>query len=149
VRRVHTLAQLLALVATFAALACGDSNGPSSVAGVYQLVSENGQALPSDPSAPFGCCLTLAGTLTLADNLTYDLRTNHRNKNNGLEFGNSEQGTYVRGGRDLTFTRTGGGGEGYPYLLAPGQVSSDGETVHLLYGDEGPGSDQTSGVFHR
>ena len=148
-RRVRILARLLAALAMFALPGCGDANGPSSVTGFYRLVSENGQSLPSDPSAPFGCCLTLTGDLTLGDDLTYALRTSHRNKNNGLEFENSEQGTYVRRGRDLTFTRTGGGGVGYPYLLAPGRVSSDGQTVRLLYGDEGPGSDQTSGIFRR
>ena len=148
-RPVSVLPRLLAVFAVLALPGCGDASGPSSVAGFYRLVSENGQSLPSDPSAPFGCCLTLAGDLTLGDDLTYALRTSHRNKNNGLEFENSEQGTYVRSGRDLTFTRTGGGGEGYPYLLAPGRVSSDGQTVHLLYGDEGPGSDQISGIFRR
>jgi hypothetical protein len=110
-------------------------------------VSENDQPLPSDPSAPFGCCLTLGGSLTLTAG-TYDLRTSHRNKNNGLTFDNSEQGTYTRQGTTLSFVRTGGSGE-FPYLLAPGTVSADGDTVTLLYGDEGPGSDQIRAVFQR
>ena len=148
-RRARILVHLLVALAMLALPGCGDANGPSSVTGFYRLVSENGQSLPSDPSAPFGCCLTLAGDLTLGDDLTYALHTSHRNKNNGLEFENSEQGTYVRSGRNLTFTRTGGGGVGYPYLLAPGRVSSDGQTVRLQYGEEGPGSDQIIGIFRR
>ncbi|HET8634229.1 MAG TPA: hypothetical protein VFL88_08790 [Gemmatimonadales bacterium] len=125
---------------------CGGEAGPSDITGVYTLVSENGQALPSDPSAPFGCCLTLSGSITLTVT-TYDLRTSHRNKNNGLEFDNAEQGTYTREGHTLHFTRTGGSSDGFPYLLAPGQLSDGGGTLTLLYGDEGPGSDQTEAVF--
>lgn len=128
--------------------ACGDEAGPSDVTGNYILVLENGQSLPSDPSAPFGCCLTLSGSITLTAS-TYDLRTSHRNKNNGLEFDNAEQGTYTRDGTTLHFTRTGGSSDGFPYLLAPGQVNNDGRTLTLLYGDEGPGSDQTEAVFTR
>jgi hypothetical protein len=78
----------------------------------------------------------------------YDLRTSHRNKNNGITFDNSEQGTYTRQGNTLSFTRTGGGGL-FPYLLGPGTVSEDGDTVTLLYGDEGPGSDQIRATFQR
>ncbi len=80
---------------------------------------------------------------------TYDLRTSHRNKNNGITFDNSEQGTYTRQGNTLSFTRTGGGREGFPYLLGPGTVSADDGTVTLLYGDEGPGSDQIRATFRR
>lgn len=138
-----------AVAASVALMACGgDSTGPRPVGGTYALVLENGQSLPSDPSAPDGCCLTLSGALALTAT-TYDLRTSHRNKNNGLEFDNSEQGTYVREADTLRFTRTGGGGEGYPYLLAPGTVSADADTIVLLYGDEGPGSNQTRGTFVR
>ena len=43
----------------------------------YALV-ENDQPLPSDPSAPFGCCLTPSGSLTFTA-ATYDLRTSHCN----------------------------------------------------------------------
>ena len=138
-----------AVAASLVLLGCGgESTGPRPVAGTYALVSENGQPLPSDPSAPYGCCLTLSGSLTLTA-ATYDLHTSHRNKNNGLEFENSEQGTYVRQSGTLRFTRAGGGGEGYPYLLAPGTVSANGDTIVLRYGDEGPGSDQTTGTFVR
>ena len=119
-----------------------------AVVGTWTMVAENGQALPSDPSAPYGCCITLAGTLAFTAT-TYDLRTSHRNKVNGMLFDNSEQGTWTRDGRTIRFTRTGGGGAGYPYLLAPGELSADGRTLTLLYGDEGPGSDQTRGVFRR
>lgn len=94
------------------------------------------------------CCLTLSGSLVLTA-ATYDLHTTHRNKNNGITFENSEQGTYTRQGNILNFTRTGGGGEAFPYLLAPGTVSADGHTVILLYGDEGPGSDQIRATFQR
>lgn len=138
-----------AVAASVALMACnGDSTGPRPVGGTYALVLENGQPLPSDPSAPDGCCLTLSGALALTAT-TYDLRTSYRNKHNGLEFDNSEQGTYVREADTLRFTRTGGGGEGYPYLLAPGTVSADADTIVLLYGDEGPGSNQTRGTFVR
>ena len=82
--------------------------------------------LPSDPFAPHGCCLTLTGSIELTDG-GYDLRTTHRNKNNGSVFENTEQGTYTREGNTLRFARTGGGGAGYPYLLAPG--SRDGERI--------------------
>jgi hypothetical protein len=144
-------ARLSLLVASIAPVAssCGsDGTAPTSLDGTYTLVAENGQPLPSDPSAPFGCCLTLSGSLTLAGT-TYDLRTSHQNKNNGILFDNSEQGTYTRQGNTLSFTRTGGGGEGFPYLLGPGTVSADGDTVTLPYGDEGPGSDQIIATFRR
>lgn len=138
----------LLVAATALALACGDSTGPADIVGTYRLVEENGQPLPSDPSAPDGCCLTLSGSVTFTAT-TYDLRTSHRNKINGIEFDNSEQGTWTRQGNTLTFTRTGGGDEVFPYLLGPGTVTDDGETVTLLYGDEGPGSDQTEARFRR
>jgi len=137
------------LTACIALIACSNDDGVApTLDGSYALVAENGQPLPSDPSAPFGCCLTLSGSLTLTP-VTYDLRTTHQNKNTGLVFDNSEQGTYTRAGNTLSFTRAGGGGEGFPYLLAPGTVSSDGDTVTLLYGDEGPGSDQIRATFRR
>ena len=145
------MARLSVLLPSIAiiALSCGDdTTAPPPIEGTYTLVSENGQPLPSDPSAPFGCCLTLSGSLTLTAT-TYDLRTSHRNKNNGILFDNSEQGTYTRDGQTLSFSRTGGGGEGFPYLLAPGMVSADGHTITLLYGDEGPGSDQIRAAFQR
>jgi hypothetical protein len=116
--------------------------------GTYTLVSENDQPLPSDSAAPDGCCLTLSGSVTFTAT-TYDLRTVHRNKNNSITFDNSEQGTYARQGNTLSFTRTGGGGEELPYLLGPGIVSGDQGTVILLYGDEGPGSNQIRGTFRR
>jgi hypothetical protein len=139
---------LLASLAVLALACDGDSTAPLPLDGTFVLVEENGQPLPSDPSAPSGCCLTLSGSLTFTAS-TYDLRTSHRNKNNGLTFDNSEQGTYTRRGNTLGFTRTGGGGEGFPYLLSPGTVSADEDTVTLLYGDEGPGSDQTRATFSR
>lgn len=140
-------AGLLAIgLGLFIASCDSDPTAPLSLEGTYTLVSENGQPLPSDPGAPFGCCLTLSGSVTFASG-TYDLRTSHRNKNNGITFDNSEQGTYSRQGNALSFTRTGGGGEGVPYLLAPGSLSADQQTVLLLYGDEGTGSNQIRAVF--
>jgi hypothetical protein len=138
------------LLAAAVLLACS-SNGstdPTPLEGTYTLLAENDQPLPSDPSAPFGCCLTLSGSLILMAD-SYDLRTSHQNKNNGTLFDNSEQGTYTRQGSTLSFTRTGGGGEEFPYLLGPGTVSGDGTTVTLLYGDEGPVSDQIRATFRR
>lgn len=140
--------QLGIAVLALATGGCGGESGPSDVTGSYTLVMENGQALPSDPSAPFGCCLTLSGSITLTAT-TYDLRTSHRNKINDIEFDNAEQGRYTREGTTLTFTRTGGSTDGFPYLLAPGKLSDDGGTLTLLYGDEGPGSDQIEAVFDR
>lgn len=138
----------LLFAVTVLAIACDGSTGPADIVGTYRLVEENGQVLPSDPSAPDGCCLTLSGSLILTAT-TYDLRTSHRNKNNGIEFDNAEQGTWTRQGDVLAFTRTGGGDERFPYLLGPGTVTDDGDTVTLLYGDEGPGSDQTEAIFRR
>jgi hypothetical protein len=136
------------LLVLIAAACDGDSSAPQGTEGTYALVAENDDPVPSDPSAPFGCCLTLSGSLTLTPT-TYNLRTSHRNKINGISFDNSEQGTYTRRGNTLSFTRTGGGGEGFPYLLGPGTISGDGDTVTLLYGDEGPGSDQIRATFQR
>jgi hypothetical protein len=138
------------LLSTFAALAAwscdNDSTGPVGIQGTYALIEENGDPVPSDPSAPFGCCITLSGSLTLTAS-TYDLRTSHQNKNNNLLFDNGEQGTYTRQGNTLAFTRT--GGVGFPYLLAPGTLSDDARTVTILYGDEGPGSDQIRATYRR
>ena len=142
--RTGLLVAGLALVA----LGCEDGAAPASLDGVFALVAENDQPLPSDQGEPSGCCLTLSGAITLAGS-SYDLRTSHRNKNNGILFDNSEQGTFVRQGNTLTFTRTGGGGENLPYLLGPGTVSADQEALTLLYGDEGPGSDQIRALFRR
>jgi hypothetical protein len=121
---------------------------PRPLDSAFALVAENASRCRPIRSAPYGCCLTLSGSLTFAA-ATYDLRTSHRNKNNGITFDNSEQGTYTRQGNTLRFTRTGGGGEGFPYLLGPGTVSADNETVTLLYGDEGPGSNQIRATFTR
>ena len=141
---------LLLAVQFWTVLACGDDTAPTpaSLDGTYALVSENGQPLPSDPGAPDGCCLTLSGSLTFTSS-SYNLQTSHRNKNTGLTFDNAEQGTFVRAGSTLTFTRGGGGGAGFPYLLGPGTVSADQSTVTLLYGDEGPGSNQIRAIFQR
>jgi len=144
-----TRAGLLAAIVAAATLGCdGNNTAPRPLDGTFALVAENDQPLPSDQGAPDGCCLTLSGSLTVAA-ATYDLRTSHRNKNNGITFDNSEQGTYTRQGNTLHFTRTGGGGEGLPYLLGPGTVSANNDTVTLLYGDEGPGSNQIRATFTR
>jgi hypothetical protein len=140
-------ARLLVASLGFVALACGDGTGPGSIEDTYSLVSENDVPLPSDHGEPDGCCLTLSGSLTFTAT-TYDLRTSHRNKNNSLTFDNSEQGTYTRQGNTLSFTRTGGDGV-FAYVLGPGTVSADQDTVTLLYGDEGPGSDQIRATFTR
>jgi hypothetical protein len=137
---------LLVASLAFVALSCEDGTAPTPLDATYTLVAENDQPLPSDPSAPDGCCLTLSGSVTFTAT-TYDIRTSYRNKNNDLTFDNSEQGTYTRQGNTLSFTRTGGNSGGFPYLLGPGTVSADQETVTLLYGDEGPGSDQIRGTF--
>lgn len=144
-----TRAGLLVTSIAFVTWSCdGDSTAPAPLDGTYTLVAENDQPLPSDPGAPDGCCLTLSGSVIFAAS-TYDLHTSHRNKNNGITFDNSEQGTYSRQGTTLHFTRTGGGGEGIPYLLGQGTVSADNGTVTLLYGDEGPGSNQIRATFRR
>ena len=139
---------IVALIALFV-WSCNDNGtGPGTLNGTYTLVAENDVALPSDQGNPSGCCLTLSGSLTLTEG-SYDLRTSHRNKNNGIVFDNSEQGTYVLQRTTLTFHRTTGGGEGFPYLLGAGTVAADLSTVTLLYGDEGPGSNQVRATFRR
>jgi hypothetical protein len=66
-------AALLVAGLTFSALSCGDSTAPAVLDGTYLLVEENSDPLPSDPSAPYGCCLTLSGSLTF-EAATYDRR---------------------------------------------------------------------------
>ena len=79
-----TRAGLVVALLGFAVWSCdGNTTGPATVEGTYTLVAENDQPLPSDPSAPDGCCLTLSGSLVLAGGM-YQLRTSHRNKNNGI-----------------------------------------------------------------
>ncbi len=144
-----TRASLLTVVVSLAAISCdGETNAPASFAGTYMLIEENGDPIPSDPSAPNGCCVTLSGSATFTAT-AYDLSMSYRNKNNGITFDNSEQGTYTRQGRTMSFARTGGGGAGFPFLLGPGTVSADGASVTLLYGDEGPGSNQIRALFRR
>ncbi len=61
------MARLSLLVASIAVVtvSCdGGGTAPASLDGTYTLVAENDQPLPSDPSAPVGCCLTLDGSLT-------------------------------------------------------------------------------------
>ena len=141
-------AGLLVASIALAALGCGDdSTAPAPLGGSFTLVAENDVPLPSDHGEPSGCCLTLSGSVVFTAT-AYELRTSHRNKNNRLTFDNSEQGTYIRDGNTLSFTRTGGDGP-FPYLLGPGTVSPDGRAVTLLYGDEGPGSDQIRATFRR
>ena len=140
-------ARLLLASLAFAVLSCGDRTAPTPLNDTYTLVAENDQPLPSDPGAPDGCCLTLSGSVSFTAT-TYDLRTTHQNKNNSLTFDNSEQGTYIRQGNTLTFTAT-GGDEVFGYALGPGTVSPEVDTVTLLYGDEGPGSDQIRATFIR
>lgn len=55
------MSRLSVLVASiaFVALSCdGATTAPAPLDDTYTLVAENDQPLPSDPSAPFGCCLT-------------------------------------------------------------------------------------------
>ena len=117
---------------------------PQELDGTYTLVSENDQSVPTDPFAPDGCCMTLSGKLLLEGN-SYSLSTTYQNKNNGIIFANSEYGIFSRSGNTLSFVRKGGGE--YPYLLGPG--TADGDTITLLHGDEGPGSNQIRAVFRR
>jgi hypothetical protein len=139
-------ARLVAVSLGFLLLSCGDGTGPT-LEDTFTLVAENGVPLPSDQGQPDGCCLTLSGSVTFTAT-TYDLHTSHRNKNNSLTFDNSEQGTYTRQGNTLSFTAT-GGDEVFGYRLGPGTVSADQNMVTLLYGDEGPGSNQIRATFIR
>ena len=139
-------ARLLPAALMLAFGGCTADANPSTLDGTYMLVTENGHTLPTNPYAPFGCCITLTGSLTL-DCLSYDVRASYRNVNNGILFDNSEQGTFTREGDSLRFVRTGGGGQMFPYLLAAGVI--DGNAIVLRYGDEGPGSNQVEGVFRR
>ena len=145
--RVVVRAGFLIAGLAFATLSCEDGTGPGSLDDAFVLISENDRPLPSDQGEPSGCCLTLSGSIRFSG-AGYELRTSHQNKNNGITFDNSEQGTFTRQGNTLTFTRI-GGAEGFPYLLGPGTVSADQHAVMLLYGDEGPGSDQIRALFRR
>ena len=146
---MQTVLRVLALVCATTVLGCSDDPaGPNPPETTYTLESENGDPVPSDPSAPDGCCLTLNGTLVLFDD-TYEVVTHHRNKNTQGEFENSEQGTWTQAGNTITFTRVSGGGEGFPYLFGPGQLSDNGARLTVPYGDEGPGSDQIIAVYRR
>jgi hypothetical protein len=140
-------ARLLVAGLGFFLVSCGDGTGPTPLEGTFTLVAENDVPLPSDHGEPDGCCLTLSGSVIFTAT-TYDLHTSHRNKNNNLTFDNSEQGTFTRQGNTLTFTAT-GGDEVFGYVLGPGTVSADQDTVTLPYGDEGPGSDQIRATFTR
>ncbi len=79
----------------------------------------------------------------------YAISDTQRNKNNGIEFTVTEQGTYSLdslAGATITFVRT--GGDPYPFLLAPGTVS--GNTITVKMGGEGPGApDQQEAVYRR
>lgn len=146
---IMTRARMFILGIVVPVLACAEGRtAPTALAGTYTLVAENDQSLPSDPGAPYGCCLTLGGSVTFTAG-TYDLRRSHRNKVNGTTFDNAEQGTYIRQGNTLHFTRTGGGSAGYPYLLGNGTVTAANMEVMLPYGHEGPGSNQIRATFRR
>ncbi len=145
--RLKIMPPVIAALA-LASSACGDGTGPSSLAGTFALVAENGQPLPADPSAPDGCCLTLSGSLVLTST-AYQLRITYRNKNNDLTFENEELGTWTAEENSLQFTRTSGGEGDFPFLLGPGTAADGGDTITLLYGDEGPGSDQRAARFSR
>ena len=139
----------VALLAGFL-LACGeegDGVAPAPLAGTFALVAENDDPMPSDFGLG-GCCYTLAGSITF-DEGWYDIRSMNRNRTTGTEFMNSEQGTFTRDGATLSFTRTGGGGANVPWLLGAGTLSADGESLVLLYGGSGPGSNQIRGTFER
>ncbi len=141
----RSLILLLPLVAF--AIGCGDSDstapdendGPE---GTYTLVQLGGKSLPADV---WGCCVTLSGSLRLEDG-RYDISDTQRNKNNGIQFTVTEQGTYSIAGTTITFVRT--GGDPFPFLLAPGTVS--GRIITVKMGGEGPGSpDQQEAVYRR
>jgi hypothetical protein len=135
-------AALLMLVVV--AAGCGTSVTESGgFPGTYVLVSENGESIPTDPDGP-GCCVTLGGSITFAAS-TYDLRGSYRNRSNGLTFENEEQGSWTRDGATIHFTPT--AFHEFPFLLDDGTV--EGNRVILLYGDEGPGSNQIRGVYER
>jgi hypothetical protein len=138
-------ARLLVASLGFFLVSCGDGTGPTPLEGTFTLVAENDVPLPSDHGEPDGCCLTLSGSVTFTARM-YDLHTSHLTKSNNITFDNSEQGTYTRQGNTLTFTATGGT---FGYRLGPGTVSANQDTVTLLYGDEGPGSDQIRATFQR
>jgi hypothetical protein len=81
--KVIVRAGLLIASLAFGTLSCEDGTGPGSLDGVFAMVAENGRPLPSDQGEPSGCCLTLSGSITFSG-ARYDLRTSHRNKNNGI-----------------------------------------------------------------
>ena len=136
---------LLPLVSFAIGCGDGDSTAPNdngSAEGTYTLVQLGGKSLPADV---WGCCVTLSGSLRLEAG-HYNLSDTQRNKNNGIQFTVTEQGTYSISGTTITFVRT--GGDPFPFLLAPGTIS--GRTITVKMGGEGPGSpDQQEAVYRR
>ena len=134
-----------AIVAMLVAFACSDVGGPSpEVDGAYALSNLNGFTLPYDHEG-LGCCTYLDGGLAL-DDFHYTAWLTARNRNTGLVFTVSEQGTFDLTGSTITFTRV--SFQVQPLLLSSATVS--GNLITLLFGGEGPGApDQFVGVFVR
>lgn len=89
--------------------ACSDSTGPgSSIAGIYELVSLNGEPLPQE----FLGGEILSGNLTLREDGTFTSVVRDRFEDlvtgDTVQETNTESGTYSRDGRSLLFEFDGG-----------------------------------------
>jgi hypothetical protein len=129
------------------ATGCSDwISPPVPLGGQYALIAENGKALPSDPFPPNGCCLTVQGVLTFGDS-TYALTVTYQDKASPFGFSNTETGRYLRQHYTVTFTRTGGSGLNLPFVISPGTISLNGDTVSFRY--IGDPTNEVHAIFHR
>jgi hypothetical protein len=124
----------------------GDSSGPTTTDGIYQLRQLNGSALPYDHEG-LGCCIYLSGTLDLEpEEGGYAAAITARNRNNSQVFTAMEWGSVIRQGSALTFSPDSAAVEAI--ILDAGTISGD--TIRLAFGGEGPGSpDQFHALYVR
>ena len=105
------------LVASAIATVCGcgsGSSGPTgpttrSEAGVYTLVSLNGQALPTSVAEGGRQIEVVSGTLTLGSDHTVRVSTSYRLSPGAAPATNEVSGTYSIQGDALTFSYSNGG----------------------------------------
>jgi hypothetical protein len=111
--RTRRCTSLLATVVCAAGLAstdCSDSNGPSTEAGEYTLVSISGVALPiTIPNTALGTVVVQSGSATLTPGTTGD--STYTASALGTVNGEArpvlaDTGTYSRSGSSMTFTST-------------------------------------------
>ena len=138
-----------ALIATglglFIASCDSGPTAPSLLNGTYTLVSENDQPLPSDPGAPFGCCLTLSGSVTFTAGVYYLLEPRIETKTTASR--STIPSRAPTPGRGIQLHPHRRWGRRVPLSARPWYPLGGSADVLLLYGDEGPGSNQIRAVF--